>query len=129
MPEIIKDEVPSQELDLSSYNLKLIYENLISRKVKRTNKRTGEISQIIQREKFSIKNKIREIMRNLKTKPALKFSQLYSLKNRTIPEVITGFLAMLELARLKRITLKQKVQFADITILKSKNSSNITEEL
>lgn len=122
LPELIEREIASQELDLCSYNLKMIYENLIKRKEERTNQRAGELSEIIKREKFSIKSKIKEILRFLKIKPNIKFSQLFNFKKNTKSEVILGFLAILELAKIKKVTLKQKTHFSDITILKVKES-------
>lgn len=127
LPEVIKLEVETEELDLSLYDLRMVYETLINKKEKRTNRRTTEISQIVRQEKFSVKNKIKEILRNLYIKPILKFSKLFSFRKRSKSEIITGFLAMLELARLKKVSLKQRNQFSDIIIMKSEDSSTILD--
>lgn len=121
LPEIMEREDFEQELDLCSYNLKMIYENLIKRKKERTNQRAGELTEIVKREKFSIKSKIKEILRYLKTKSSIKFSQIFNIKRNSKSEIILGFLAILELAKIRKVTLKQKTHFSDITIQKVKD--------
>ena len=57
---------------------------------------------------------MREIIRALLAKSRVKFSELFSLKKKSVADVITGFLASLELAKLKKITLEQRKQFGEI---------------
>ena len=47
------------------------------------------------------------------------------LTEKSSTEVVTGFLAILELAKLKRVKLEQKKQFAEIIVIK--NDGDLTE--
>ncbi len=111
--EIEWDEV---KFDLSSYNLSNIYAAILQRNELKTNKNTGKMSQIVQREKITIKSKIKEILNLLLKKSMLKFSEVFSLKRQSKTEVVTGFLAVLELAKAKKVSLEQRRHFSDIEI-------------
>ncbi|GAE89065.1 segregation and condensation protein A [Acetivibrio straminisolvens JCM 21531] len=103
---------------------------MIERNERKMNKNTGKMTQILQHEKVSLRSKIRDVIRTLLKKPIFKFSELFSPKTRSRLEIVTGFLAILELAKLKKITLIQPKQFADITVCKCENTNleDIDEE-
>jgi len=75
--------------------------------MKENEQNTGKMTQIVQHEKVTLRSKIRDIIRTLLKKPIFKFSELFSPKTRSRLEIVTGFLAILELAKLKKITLIQ----------------------
>ncbi|MBI3881006.1 MAG: segregation/condensation protein A [Verrucomicrobia bacterium] len=72
----------------------------------------------IFQDKWTVSEKIEHINSLLATRPRLKFSELFAdATSRT--EVVVTFLAMLELIRLKRLTIEQPEHFAEIEITKS----------
>lgn len=129
-PEDIDIKHEDEPLELSYDELKRVYVELIERNERKINKNAGKMAQILQHEKVSLRSKIRDVIRTLLKKPVFKFLELFSPKTRSRLEIVTGFLAILELAKLKKITLTQSRQFADITICKCENTNleDIDEE-
>lgn len=69
-------------------------------------------------DKWSVSEKIEELVRLISTAPALKFSELFaSATSRS--EVVCTFLALLELIRLKQLTCLQPENFGEIEITKA----------
>lgn len=79
----------------------------------------SEIRELIY-EEVPIEEKIREILTIVEEKQRIKFQDLM-LNGKTRLEIITFFLAMLELIRLKQIFVMQEVPFGDIIIVKYDN--------
>ena len=77
-----------------------------------------EIPQDIALEKFKVEDKIKAIRKILRRNKKILFSDIVQNCNRL--EVITFFLAILELVRMKKITIFQNKQFSDIHIIKKK---------
>jgi len=66
-------------------------------------------------DKWTVSEKIEMLVKSIKEKPALKFSELFAAAtSRT--EVVVTFLAMLELIRLKQIVIVQPEPFSEIEI-------------
>jgi segregation and condensation protein A len=112
-PEFTGDD---EILELSPEELVRIYKELLIRNKKKINKNVAGMAQIIQHEKVSLKSKMNEIIKILLNKPILKFFEIF--RQRSKMEVVTGFLAALELAKLKKVKLEQKKQFSEIMIYK-----------
>ena len=74
------------------------------------------MTQILQREKVSLKSKIREVVRTLLNRTFFKFSDVFSAKTKSKLEIVTGFLAILELAKLKKLIIKQNKNFSEIFV-------------
>ncbi|WP_026475910.1 segregation and condensation protein A [Alkaliphilus transvaalensis] len=69
----------------------------------------------MQRDSFTIEEKIIEIQKILSQKHTIKFKSLFeTLSNRN--EMITTFLALLELIKMKEVAVKQDLCFSDIEI-------------
>lgn len=119
LPEAIEFTRADEILELSPSELKRVYSELLDRNRKKINPNVSGMNQIIQHEKVSLKSKMREILRELLRRPSFRFSEIFSLKQGAKIDVVTGFLAILELAKLKRVKLEQRKQFADIYIHKS----------
>ncbi|HHT44225.1 MAG TPA: segregation/condensation protein A [Fastidiosipila sp.] len=75
----------------------------------------GNVRYLLQRERVSVKVKMREILSVLKTKTKIFFSDLFT-SEKSVPERIAGFLALLELMRLNAISVRQDAPFANIAI-------------
>lgn len=75
------------------------------------------VPQEIPREEYSIRDKMREIVRRLVFHPnGVPFSQLFLKKKINRVEVVVTFLALLELIKLKKVTIHQSRVFEEITV-------------
>lgn len=71
----------------------------------------------IQKEKFTVSQKISTIKDSLMVRKKVYFSELFS-NSISREEVVTTFMALLELLKLQEISVKQQENFADIEISK-----------
>ncbi len=83
------------------------------------------ISRAIVKESFSVPQKIAFIREVLKTEKSFKFMQLFD-ENMSKNELVTTFIAMLELLKLQVIVVKQNGLFEDIIIEKKDGADEIT---
>jgi segregation and condensation protein A len=71
----------------------------------------------ILEEKYSVSDKIEEILYTLRDRAELLFSELFErASSRT--EIVVTFLALLELIRLKRLKVRQESPFGEILVIK-----------
>ncbi|HUJ10734.1 MAG TPA: segregation/condensation protein A [Verrucomicrobiae bacterium] len=71
----------------------------------------------IVEEKFTVSDKIEEILYTLRDRTQIVFSELFArATSRT--EIVVLFLALLELIRLKRLKVRQEEAFGEIQVLK-----------
>ncbi len=82
------------------------------------------VSRTMQRETFSVAQKVRLLLEILKEEDSFMFSRLFD-ENVSLNEYITTFLAVLELLKQQVIDVKQKDLFEDILIEKRPDSDNI----
>jgi segregation and condensation protein A len=72
----------------------------------------------VVKDEFTVAEKVRDIFSRLTREPMIRFSALFkSAKNKI--EVITVFLALLELIRMKEVRITQPSQFDDIEITRN----------
>lgn len=122
LPEAIEFKWEEEILDLSSEKLKQVYATILERNRKKTNTTVGgKITQIIQHEKVSLKSKMREVIRNLIGNAFIRFQEIFTLRTKSKTEIVTGFLAILELSKVKKVRLEQQKQFGDIFVHRSDN--------
>lgn len=119
LPESIEFEMEEPVLDLSINELKKVYLNILNRNKSKINKNTHKMSTIIEHEKVSLKGKIRDVLKALINKTYVKFTEIFPSKSKTKLEVITGFLAILELAKLKKINIVQDKPYEEIILLRT----------
>ena len=87
--------------------------NAVNAILKRINKR--EDSREIFEDKWTVSEKIEDLMRKLDARPRMRFSELFA--NATSrSEVVVTFLAMLELIRLRQLVAEQAETFGEIEI-------------
>ncbi|MDP4114161.1 MAG: segregation/condensation protein A [Bacillota bacterium] len=125
LPEVIQFTKREETLELIPDELKRIYTELLEKNKRKYNPNVSGMNRIIQHEKVSLRSKMREIIRVLIVKSQVKFSELFSLKDKSPTDVITGFMAILELAKMKKIKLEQKKQFSEIYIDKTETSADL----
>lgn len=124
MPEYFDAGFTDEVLELSAMELKKVYSDILLRNKNKINKNAVEITKIIQKQKISLKNKMKQIMNILTKKSFFKFSEFFSFKKTSLTNVIVGFLAILELVKLKKIVIDQDKPFSDIIIYEYGNSKN-----
>ena len=90
-------------------------------------KRFGQREDLrdIFEDKWTVSEKIEELMRVLRERPSVKFSELFAgVTSRS--EVVVTFLALLELIRLKQLTAVQREPFGEIEICRIASSPTQT---
>ena len=107
-PQIAEPDAPPPRPQVSIFDLI----NAVNAVLKRYQQQ--EVRDIFQ-DKWTVSEKIEVLLKSIKEKPALKFSELFAAAtSRT--EVVVTFLAMLELIRLKQIVITQPEPFSEIEI-------------
>jgi segregation and condensation protein A len=90
--------------------------NAVSSVLQRFNKRPDQ--RDIFEDKWSVSEKIEQLMRAINEKPRVKFSELFAgVTSRS--EVVVTFLALLELIRLKQLMAVQAEAFGEIDICRA----------
>ena len=124
----LPEEVPGRtELDLEGVDISAL-KNAFAELLKRIEEINVESpAQEIERETFSVQEKIFSIRQRLIKNKRTTFRELFD-ESTTKIEVIVTFIALLELSRLGRISVKQGKGDKDI-IIESLREDNIGEEL
>lgn len=120
LPE--KVELPKGKLD-TAFEPSLIvdtYAAFVRREIEKKNVNAENINRIAVSEKYTIKSKIKEILKTLLKKPKFIFNKLFNVQKRPKAEIVTAFLSLLELAKLERISVTQDSLFGDINVEKIK---------
>ena len=89
--------------------------NAFSEVLKKANARE-EFREIIE-ERFTVSDKIEEILYSLRACAEIRFLELFS-DTASRAEIVVTFLALLELIRLKRLRVRQNEAFGDICVVK-----------
>ena len=89
--------------------------NAFNEVLKKANSR--EDFREIYEEKFTVSDKIEEILYTLRDRSEMLFRELFE-KASSRAEVVVTFLAMLELIRLKRLRVQQESSFGEIQVIK-----------
>ncbi len=71
----------------------------------------------IMEERFTVSDKIEEILYSLRERSEMIFSELFA-RAISRAEIVVTFLALLELIRLKRLKVRQESAFSEIRVLK-----------
>lgn len=108
-------------IELNPNALSNSYVKAHARYVASHNDNTEKMQRILKTEKVSLKEKIRQVVSYVKRKSKAVFSELFSLKENSRLEVVTGFLALLELNKCKQVDLKQDRLFGEIEIKYKEN--------
>lgn len=126
LPEVIDIPRVNENYSLSPELLKNFYIDIIERNKKKRNNTASKMKTIMQIEKVSLKSKIRQVLRKLMEKARFRFSEVFSMKTASKLEVVTGFLAVLELTKLKKVSINQEKQYGEIIIERLDNDANIS---
>lgn len=80
---------------------------------------SAKITHILQRDKRSVKERIKSIWRSITGKGKILFSSLFGKKAEKMDKVVS-FLAVLELVRDNKVTVEQERNFGEISIEEKK---------
>ena len=119
-----KIELPKGKLE-KTYSAILIpdtYATIINREIEKKNKNADNIEKIAVGEKVTIRSKIKEILKQLWTKPTFVFNKIFNTKKQTKTEIVTAFLGLLELSKMNKIKITQNTLFGDIQVTKVKKN-------
>lgn len=122
----IKKGYTGQNINMSElYN---IYISILKRNQNKINKNAKLIDKIAIYEKVTVKDKVTQILNYLKENEKMNFNYMYNIENHDNIEVATAFLGVLELSKLKQVSLEQKYLFSDINVIKC-DSANFDVDL
>ena len=112
MPEMLQID-----LEISASELhELVVKALTAEKEKETEVLRNPKLEYLKEEKFNIRNKIRDILKDIrKVNQEISFYQLIREENNQL-EIVVSLLALLELMKRKRIKVVQNNNFSDIRI-------------
>lgn len=91
---------------------------------KESKEQAQKMETIVKKERVSLRSKMKQVLGILRKKISFKFSEFFSVKKSSRPEVVTGFLALLELAKQNEIRIEQKQNFEEIYVYKSGAKEN-----
>lgn len=117
--------LPEQELEINytQDDIVKMYKKLVDRVENRKNEYADNLEKIAIHDNFSVADKTKQIMRELKNRPKLIFGKAFKLGVNSKEEIVTAFSGVLELSKTNKINTKQEKTFGDITITKA-NQNN-----
>ena len=93
---------------------------IASENMNKINHNAKDINRLIESDKVTVRSKIKEILKGLLKSPKIVFNHLFTTKTRSKTEVITAFMAMLELNRASKVDIEQETIFGDIELMRRK---------
>lgn len=124
LPETLDLPVREEVLEIDPQILRQQYLAILDKNKKKINARAKNITKLVEHEKVSLRSKMRDVIKQLLNKVSFKFSELFSLRTKSKTEVVTGFMAVLELAKMNKVKIVQKQQFSDIHIVGNREFGN-----
>ncbi len=96
-----------------------IYTSILTRNANKINRKAKEIEKLAIYEKITVQDKVKQIVNYLDQNDNMVFNNVFNHDSCSNIEVATAFLGMLELSKLKEVSLNQDYLFSDINITKS----------
>lgn len=117
-PEKIKFEkkIEIERGSIDKHKLYELFNFVIVRNENRINKKADEINRLTLTEKITVRDKVRQISKYLTKNKKMVFGEVFSKENCSNIEIVTAFLGVLELSKLKEVTIEQKQLFEDILV-------------
>ena len=113
-------ELPKQKLEkvYKKEELSKRYERLLEASKNKINLNAKNIEKIAIIEKFTVASKVKDMLRALIKNKSFVFNKLFSIKEKSKPEVVTAFSGLLELSRRSKVSTEQEEIFGDILVKK-----------
>ena len=99
------------------------YSNILFRNQNKINKNAKEIEKIAVYEKYTVQDKVKQIVGYLNDNGSMVFNNVFNNTCDNV-EIVTAFLGVLELGRMKQVDINQKYLFSDINVTR-KNEAKI----
>lgn len=123
MPEKLKVKVNLENMsEINLENILYSYKEILLRIQEKVNIRAKNIEKIAIHEKVTIKSKVKQIMEIFSKKTSFVFSNIFIPDKTNKLDIVTAFLGILELTRLKTAELKQDKIFGEIVVNKISDS-------
>lgn len=119
-------ELPKQKLEKTYKKEELAkrYERLLEAEKNKINLNAKNIEKIAIIEKFTVASKVKDMLRVLIKNKSFIFNKLFSIKEKSRPEVVTAFSGLLELSRRSKVSTEQEEIFSDIVVKKKDKKEN-----
>ncbi len=104
--------------DFSPKEIYDTYTIILERKASKVNKNAKAIENIAIYDKFTIQDKVRQIVNYLNENDNMVFNNMFSTRACEKSEIATAFLGVLELSKLKQVDVSQEYLFSDINVHK-----------
>lgn len=114
----VKREFDKESFKISLDNFYNIYQSVMNKNQEKINKKAKDVDNIVTYEKVTIRSKVKQIIDLFKKKTSFVFTKVYDPKKDKKIDIVTAFLSVLELSRLKHVDLEQKTMFGDIVVKK-----------
>ena len=122
-PEKIILPEPELEINFTIDDIIKAYKKVVDRVENRKNEYANNIEKIAIHDNFSVADKSKQILKELKNHPKLIFGKIFKLGRNSKEEIVTAFSGVLELSKTSQINTKQDELFGDISITKAKEES------
>lgn len=109
------------EVTYTALDLQEAYLAVLKRNTQKVNIKAKEIDDIAVVEKVTVKSKVKEMLSILFKKTSFVFNKMFNTDEKSNIEIVTAFLGMLELAKLKKVDVVQESAFGDILVKKMEN--------
>lgn len=106
------------EINFKISTLESIYLEIIRRNKDKINVNSSDIERLAIHEKITVKSKVKEMISFFVKKTSFVFNKMFDIEDRPKIEIVTAFIGMLELAKLKKVKIEQEIMFGDITVKK-----------
>lgn len=117
MPEELHFPRVYKPVQIDMQEFSAVYAEIEARNIEKKNDNRQKMERILKVEKVSIRDKMKQIVHRLIRKTKSTFAEIFDRKRSSRMERVTGFLALLELDRRKRVTVRQEELFGEIEII------------
>ncbi len=117
MPEELHFPRVYKPVQIDMQEFSAVYAEIEARNIEKKNDNRQKMERILKVEKVSIRDKMMQIVHRLIRKTKSTFAEIFDRKRSSRMERVTGFLALLELDRRKRVTVRQEELFGEIEII------------
>lgn len=126
LPEkiIFPKEKAKLEIEYPSDLIPSVFMKISTNNMNKINYRADDVNRLVESEKITVRSKIKEILKGIIKNGNLVFNKVFNVKKKSKIEVITAFMAALELNRASKVSIEQEYNFGDINLKKIENRND-----